>query len=112
MTILGGSAARFNGVEIIKNDKSITVVTNVSLHQVHVSGWFKSDLLVSEFLFVAEGKFNVIIDGLKAKFNLNGSLNQKNMLTIQSLEMFPDVKSMNFNITGVSKDDGLSKLTN
>lgn len=112
MTILGANAVKFENLATKINGKFATVTTNISVQQLFASGWFKSDLSVSEFMFVTKGQFNLTMDDIKSQFIINGNLIENgHRFNVSDLEMRPIVKNMKFNVVGIVKNENISEIT-
>lgn len=111
MTILGANALKFNNLETKVDRNFLTVTTNVSVDHLFASGWFKSNLSVSEFLFVSRGQFNNSMDDIRAQFKISGNLiDNGQRFNVTDFEMLPYVKNMKFNIVGIVTNENISKI--
>lgn len=108
MTIIGGFSAKIEELKSKLDGDTMILIEKLSVPQIKVSGWFNLNAVFNDFPLKYRGKFDAVIDDIALKFVIKGSLAGEN-LKVTSLEMFPTIKNMNFNIE-FSHDKSISMI--
>lgn len=108
-TIVGAKNIYLKRAAVEKDEKKMNILGHLQISLASAEGLFKSNLTISELLIVTEGSFKGIFENSNGKFNISGVLENNEKFRVNDFDINLVVGKMTFNLTGIAKDETLSK---
>lgn len=87
----------------------MTIQAEVFFPKLFASGNYNSNMTFNGFQVQSKGQYNVTMKDIKAKWNIQGTVDSEGFMKVEDFDIFPEANDMKISVSGIFPDPVLSE---